>query len=77
MGIGGKPIVVVGSINLDLVAKADRIPAPGETVHGSEFQMHPGGKGANQAVAVARACCYLVSGLDHLDASYEDDLRKA
>ena len=54
MGIGRKPIVVVGSINLDLVAKADHIPAPGETVHGSEFQMHPGGKGANQAVAVAR-----------------------
>jgi ribokinase len=54
MGIGRKPIVVVGSINLDLVAKADHIPAAGETVHGSDFQMHPGGKGANQAVAVAR-----------------------
>jgi ribokinase len=49
-----KPIVVVGSINIDLVARAERIPVPGETVHGSEFQMHPGGKGANQAVAVAR-----------------------
>lgn len=54
MGIGRKPIVVVGSINLDLVAKADHIPAAGETVHGSDFQTHPGGKGANQAVAVAR-----------------------
>ena len=49
-----KPIVVVGSINLDLVATTARIPAPGETVLGNAFQMHPGGKGANQAVAVAR-----------------------
>jgi ribokinase len=54
MGTGQKPIVVVGSINLDLVAHADHIPAAGETVQGSGFQMHPGGKGANQAVAVAR-----------------------
>jgi ribokinase len=51
---GQKPIVVVGSINLDLVTNADRIPVAGETVHGNEFQMHPGGKGANQAVAIAR-----------------------
>ena len=49
-----KPIVVVGSINADLVAKVERIPRGGETVLGSDFQMHPGGKGANQAVAVAR-----------------------
>jgi ribokinase len=49
-----KPIVVVGSINLDLVAVAARIPAVGETVIGTDFQIHPGGKGANQAVAVAR-----------------------
>ena len=49
-----KPIVVVGSINLDLVTNADHIPAAGETVQGSGFQMHPGGKGANQAVAIAR-----------------------
>jgi ribokinase len=54
MGTGKKPIVVVGSINLDLVASTDRIPAAGETVHGRNFQTHPGGKGANQAVAVAR-----------------------
>lgn len=50
----GKPIVVVGSINIDLVAKAERIPVTGETVAGLEFQTHPGGKGANQAVAIAR-----------------------
>jgi ribokinase len=50
-----KPIVVVGSINMDLVATADHIPAGGETILGTDFQMHPGGKGANQAVAAARA----------------------
>lgn len=51
---GKKPIVVVGSINTDLVAVTERIPAVGQTVIGSDFQIHPGGKGANQAVAVAR-----------------------
>jgi len=49
-----KPIVVVGSINLDLVAVADRIPRVGETVIGSSFKTFFGGKGANQAVAAAR-----------------------
>ncbi len=49
-----KSIVVVGSINQDLVVVADRIPSVGETLIGSDFQIHPGGKGANQAVAVAR-----------------------
>lgn len=49
-----KPILVIGSINLDLVATTAHIPAPGETVTGQDFQTHPGGKGANQAVAAAR-----------------------
>lgn len=49
-----KPIVVVGSINLDLVVKATRIPRAGETIIGSEFRTFYGGKGANQAVAAAR-----------------------
>lgn len=49
-----KPIVVVGSINLDLVARADHIPRPGETLIGSDFQTFYGGKGANQAVAAAK-----------------------
>ncbi len=49
-----KPIVVVGSINMDFVVSAARIPAVGETLTGTGFQTHFGGKGANQAVAVAR-----------------------
>jgi glucose uptake protein len=49
-----KPIVVVGSINLDLVAGADRIPQIGETIIGDSFRTFCGGKGANQAVAAAR-----------------------
>ena len=49
-----KPIVVVGSINTDLVTVTARMPLTGETVLGSDFKIYPGGKGANQAVAVAR-----------------------
>jgi ribokinase len=52
-----KPVVVVGSMNVDLVARAERIPMPGETVPGTRFAIHSGGKGANQAVAVARLGC--------------------
>ncbi len=48
-------VCVVGSANLDLVATADRLPLPGETVLGRDFHEHPGGKGLNQAVAAARA----------------------
>lgn len=47
-------ILVVGSINLDLVSTVDRMPAPGETILGQNFATIPGGKGANQAVAAAR-----------------------
>ncbi len=47
-------IVVVGSINMDLVVRAPRHPQPGETILGTDFQTFPGGKGANQAVAAAR-----------------------
>ncbi|WP_322806463.1 PfkB family carbohydrate kinase, partial [Thermanaerothrix sp.] len=47
-------VVIVGSLNMDLVVRAPRHPQPGETIIGSDFQTFPGGKGANQAVAVAR-----------------------
>src|SRR5580698_10949559 len=47
-------VIVVGSINLDLVSKVPHFPKPGETVRGVAFDSHSGGKGANQAVAVAR-----------------------
>ena len=47
-------IVVVGSLNADLVVRVERFPAPGETVAGRDFSLFPGGKGANQACAVAR-----------------------
>jgi ribokinase len=50
-----KNILVVGSSNTDMVIRVPRIPKPGETVLGGEFTMAPGGKGANQAVAAARA----------------------
>lgn len=48
------PITVVGSVNLDLVATAAKLPAPGETVTGATLARHPGGKGANQALAAQR-----------------------
>ena len=47
-------VLVVGSVNVDLVVTADRLPAPGETVIGGRFAQHHGGKGGNQAVAAAR-----------------------
>ena len=49
-----KHIVVVGSLNMDFVVAVERFPAPGETVIGADFQMHPGGKGANQACAAGK-----------------------
>ena len=47
-------ILVVGSINMDLVVRADRLPKPGETIIGDQFETIPGGKGANQAIAASR-----------------------
>ncbi len=49
-----RKIVVLGSTNTDMVIAGRKIPVPGETVSGGRFRMTPGGKGANQAVAVAR-----------------------
>ncbi len=47
-------VLVVGSINMDLVVEAEKFPAPGETLLGQRFRTFPGGKGANQAVAAQR-----------------------
>jgi len=49
-------IVIIGSINMDLVLRVPRMPLPGETISGGQFRTIPGGKGANQAVACARLC---------------------
>jgi ribokinase len=71
-----KPIVVVGSINIDLVVNTERMPVAGETLLGKSFQTHPGGKGANQAVAVARLG-YPVRMIGRLgDDSFGDQLRE-
>jgi ribokinase len=62
-------IVVVGSLNMDFVVAVDRLPAPGETVLGRDFQMIPGGKGANQACAAADTLCQRCGGhLGHAPA---------
>ncbi len=72
MKMKAKKIVVLGSTNTDMVVTGSRIPAPGETVSGGRFMMNPGGKGANQAVAVARlaahkgACAFIAKVGDDL-----------
>jgi ribokinase len=48
-------VIIAGSLNIDLVVGLDRMPNPGETVHGSSFETFPGGKGLNQAVAASRS----------------------
>jgi ribokinase len=63
------PIYIIGSSNTDMVVKADRLPAPGETILGGTFLMNAGGKGANQAVAAAR-----LGGNVSLVANLGDDL---
>ena len=51
--MGGR-VIVIASVNVDLVVSVDRLPAPGETVTGGQFTRHHGGKGGNQAVAAVR-----------------------
>ena len=75
-------ILVAGSANLDFVVRANHIPQPGETVLGRDFKTFPGGKGANQAVASARAgavATTLLAGLgnDAFAAPIEASLAKA
>jgi len=77
-----KHILVAGSANLDFVVRAAHVPAPGETVLGREFRTFPGGKGANQAVAAARAGgastrMLLALGDDAHAAPIEQSLRDA
>ncbi len=60
-----KPIVVVGSVTMDMVTVTPQIPRVGQTVIGSSFSTTPGGKGANQAVAAARLG-YPVKFLGHV-----------
>ena len=75
-------ILVAGSANLDFVVRAKHIPAPGETVLGFDFKTFPGGKGANQAIACARAGgadtqMLLALGDDAFAQALEDSLKAA
>src|SRR5258707_2677268 len=77
-----RSVLVAGSANLDFVVRAGHIPAPGETVLGRELRTFPGGKGANQAVACARAggaqtAMLLALGDDAFAAPVEESLRSA
>jgi ribokinase len=71
-------VIVVGSVNIDLVVTIARLPAPGETVTGGRFERHHGGKGGNQAVAAARlgarASFVGAVGSDDLGAAARDAL---
>lgn len=65
-------LAVVGSMNMDMTVTAERIPSKGETLLGNSIRYIPGGKGANQAVAMARlgaeVRCSAVSGMTKTDA---------
>lgn len=69
----GGTVLVVGSVNADLVVTLDHLPEPGETVTGGRFSRHGGGKGANQAVAAARAGAHV----RFVGAVGDDDLAEA
>lgn len=74
-------VLVIGSANLDMVFQCDRIPKPGETILGTGFSTHPGGKGANQAVAIGRLDGRVAFmgcvGSDAFGDSLADSLRQA
>lgn len=81
-GADSTGVLVAGSANLDFVVRASHVPAPGETVLGRDFATFPGGKGANQAVACARAGdaptrMLLALGEDPYAAVLEESLRAA
>lgn len=72
----GKRLVVIGSLNMDLVVRAPRAPVDGESLVGTDFARYPGGKGANQAVAAARLGCEVfMAGMVGAD-SFGDELVK-
>jgi ribokinase len=72
-----KKFCVLGSINMDMVTRVQRFPLPGETIIGSSFTIFPGGKGANQAVALGRLGCAVemvgAIGDDMLGARYRSE----
>ena len=70
-------VVVVGSLNMDLVGRAQRLPRAGETLAGDSFFTVPGGKGANQAVAVARLGASVAMVGNVGDDAYGQQLRQA
>ncbi len=71
-----KKLAVVGSVNMDMVVRVDRFPSPGETRTGDGFRVVPGGKGANQAVALGRLGADVwMAGMVGDDASGETYLR--
>jgi ribokinase len=76
-----KPIVVIGSLNMDLVSHVPRIPLAGETIQGGAFATFPGGKGANQAVAAARlgwpVCMIGRVGNDSFGIALQESLQEA
>jgi ribokinase len=76
-----KEVAVVGSLNMDLVVKTPRIPQVGETIKGSNFIVNPGGKGANQAVAIGKLAGDVnmigCVGNDHHGQSLIDSLKES
>ena len=80
--MNAKSVLVAGSANLDFVIRASHVPAPGETVLGRDFATFPGGKGANQAIACARAGgaatrMLLALGADTFAMPIENSLRSS
>src|SRR6185437_2385487 len=67
------PIVVIGSMNMDLVCRTPSIPRAGQTILGSDFVTIPGGKGANQAVAAAKLLDAKGKGEVHMVGRVGDD----
>ena len=77
-----KKILVIGSVNMDYVINVNSMPKPGETILSNEFELIPGGKGANQAYTIGNLCCGGVTmlgavGDDSIGQQLLENLRKA